>query len=130
MNTYKTIRNICEGLAEKARQANDVDYRAAADADAVDAIISLFTDCYDAESFLEFLDKHDGDIFCDFRFADFRYYEDMIQEIEENKGDTSGTYNIDFEEFKALEDEDAKIDYIQDHCDGLFYTSKGICVSW
>ena len=130
MNTYRTIYNICETLAEKARQANDVDYRAAEEAEAVDAIISLYTDCYDAESFLEFLDKYDCDIFADFRYADFRYYEDMIQEIEENEGDTDGTYNIDFAEFKQLEDEDAKIEYIKNHCDGLFYTDKGVCVSW
>lgn len=129
MNTYRTIRNICEGLIAKYDH-NDPDYKAAEAIGAFDSIIDLFADYYDAESFLEFLEKHDGDILSDFRFAYIKEWDELIADIKYFEGDCDGVYDIDFEEFKNLETEEEQIKYIKDHLDCLMVYDNGVVVSW
>ena len=129
MNTYKTIKNICEGLIAKYDQ-NDPNYKAAQEADMLDNIVELFADCYDAESFLEWLDKHDGDILVDFRFAEIKTYQELIEEIDSGDDNPDGVYNIDLDEWEELETEEEKIDYIKDHLDCLMSSDVAIVVSW
>lgn len=129
MNTYRTIKNICEGLIARYDH-NDPDYKAAESAEVLDQIVELFADCYDAESFLEWLDKHDGDILIDFRFAQIKTYEEIIDQIDNGDDNPDGVYNIDMEEWAELGNDEEKKDYIKDHLDCLMSSDVAVVVSW
>lgn len=126
-NTYELITAICEGLIAKY-DVNDPDYKIAKKYNILENIIDLFASCYDAESFLDWLDRHDLDILVDLRYADIKTYEEVINEL--NKGNECDLYNIDFEEWEKLETEEEKIEYIKDHFDGLFYNDYCLVFYW
>ena len=128
MNTYALIKNICEGLIAKY-DTNDPDYKAAESDEMIDNIIELFADCYDEKSFLEWLYNHDSDILIDYRMAYRKTYEEIIQELDDGN-ECDGVYDIDFDEWRELETEEEKKDYIKDHLDCLMSSDACVVVSW
>ena len=131
MSDYELIKSICEKIAAGTSES-DPDFREAKADGMIDNIISIFAECYDSKSFLEWLDKHEGDLFCDYRFADKTTFEEIAEELDNGNDNPDGVYDVDLEEWQELKDEDEKMDYIEEHLDCLMYSrgSGVIVISW
>lgn len=130
MSEYELIKRVCEGLISKYDE-NDPDFKRASEDEMIDNIIELFADCYTSKDFLEWLYNHDCDILIDYRFAYTKTYEEIAEELD-NGEENDGVYNIDFEEWQAIdkENEEERKDYIKDHLDCLMSSDKVVVVSW
>ena len=114
----------------KGTDCTDADFKEALEDGTAESIISLDMDCYDLAGFVKWLANHDFDLFVDYRYADKVALSDVIQEAEESEEAPACCYNFDIEEFKALEDDLAKGDYIKEHFNGLLYSDNTLVISW
>ena len=111
-------------------KTSDPDFAEALEDGTAESIISLDLDCYDLAGFVKWLSNHNFDLFIDYRYAEKKDIKDAIQEIEDEECAPSYCYDFDFEEFKDLDLESEKEDYIKDHFDGLLYSDNTLVISW
>ena len=73
----------------KGTDESDPDFSLALEHGTAIQIIDLFLDCYTAKDLLEWLAKHDFDLFVDYRYSDYSEYDeyDDEEELEEAKED-------------------------------------------
>ena len=114
----------------KGTECTDPDFREALEDGTAEYIISLDIDCYTLADFVKWLAKHDFDLFIDYRYAEKKDLSDAIKEILDYNEEPSYCYNFDLEEFKVLESEEEKGNYIKDHFDGLLYSDNTLVISW
>lgn len=114
----------------KGTDCDDPDFKEALEDGTAESIISLDLDCYDLREFVKWLYHHDFDLFVDYRYADKVALSDVIQETEESGEAPACCYGFDIEEFKALDDDTEKGDYIKKHFDGLLYSDNTLVISW
>ena len=114
----------------KGTDCTDLDFKEALEDGTAESIISLDMDCYDLAGFVKWLANHNFDLFIYYRYADKVALSDVIQEAEQSGEAPACCYNFDIEEFKALEDDLSKGDYIKDHFDGLLYSDNTLVISW
>ena len=81
MQTYKVIERITEALWDKCKAEGDKDILKAEECGFKESIIDLFSSCYDADSFLEWLDKHHLNPADGFQYAEI-YSRDELEEDE------------------------------------------------
>ena len=114
----------------KGTDCTDADFKEALEDGTAENIISLDMDCYTLSGFVKWLAEHDFDLFIDYRFAEKKDLSEAIYEIEHYDAKPSYCYNFDLDEFKALESEEEKGDYIKNHFDGLLYSDNTLVISW
>ena len=114
----------------KGTECDDPDFKEALEDGTAEAIISLDLDCYGLADFVKWLAKHDFDLFINYRYADKAFLVDVIKDVEETEEAPDCCYNFDYEEFKELETEEEKGDYIKEHFDGLLYSDEVLVISW
>ena len=114
----------------KGTDCTDPDFKEALEDGTAEAIISLDLDCYSLADFVKWLAKHDFDLFIDYRYSDKVYLVDVIKETEETEEAPDCCYNFDIDEFKELETEEEKGEYIKEHFDGLLYSDEVLVISW
>lgn len=71
----------------KGTDESDPDFSLALEHETTIQIIDLFLDCYTEKDLLEWLAKHDFDLFVDYRYSDYSEYDeyDNEEELEEAK---------------------------------------------
>lgn len=131
MNDYESIKALFEKL-ERGTDPEDPDYKAAKADGMVEHIKDLFTDCYSAADFMEWLAKHDFDLFIDYRFANKTSFDEIREELDNGNETPEGVYDCDLEEWKELRDEQDKNGYILEHLDCLMFDpdSGVVVISW
>ena len=125
-------KNIYEKAKELLRTAydkNDPDAKAVIDGGFEESFCQFFDDVYSWEEFCTWLVEHDLDICCDFRFADIREWDDIIDDVDRYHEDTGGVYNLNVEGWDNLTKEE-KIERIKESSDCLLVGDLGLCVSW
>lgn len=73
----KLIIKLVKGTDEA-----DPDFKQALEDDMAEAILDLYMDCYSDSDFLEWIAKHDFDLFVDYRSADVKTREEMFEDYE------------------------------------------------
>lgn len=78
----------------KGTEESDPDFSLALEHGTALQIINLFLDCYTSKDLLDWLAKHNFDLFVDYRFSDYEYLDDIEDEEErQEKIDNALFYN-------------------------------------
>ena len=88
MTEYENNRLLLEALIEKMPE-DDPDKKEAELHGFIEPIIELFTECYDSQQLVEWLNEHNMEPLADFRYADIRERSeyDTEEDWEEAKED-------------------------------------------
>lgn len=116
-------------LIDLAYEKGDPDAVAVVDGGFREALADLMYGCYDEGEFCKWLVEHDLDVCVDFRFADVKTFDEIIEEVDAGDDEPSGTYNLDVDEWQTLTREE-KIERIKEAADCLMVGDNALCVSW
>ena len=125
MNVYdKTI-----DLIEMAYNKGDCDAVYLVEHGFKEAFAAFMDGCYSEKDFCVFVVEHDFDVCCDFRYSNIEAWGDVIQYADDMREDPEGFYNVDFEDWDELDDDEKK-ERLYNAFDGLFTSSEYVCISW